>query len=93
MNYNENAGALFPSFRTGLRDRLLPDIHASPQIHAEPYRRPFCRDTPHCNGCPYCGHGFVCHGDDGKCIRLEVARLNHFEIQEEQEDADTGETE
>lgn len=56
-----------------------------PPGRPEPYWRPFCRDLPRCAGCPYCGHGFVCRGADGKCMRSEAARINHYEIKGETE--------
>ena len=46
-----------------------------------------------CDGCPYCGHGFICRGKDGRCMRTEAARINHYEIAGEQEDDDSGDTE
>ena len=48
-----------------------------------------------CGGCPYCGHGFICRGKDGRCMRTEAARINHFELAEEQgqEQDTTGDTE
>ena len=67
----------------------FPNVYAPPSCAPELPPRPVCRDTPLCEGCPYAGNGFLCRGRDGKCMRSEVARINHFEIQEESNDADT----
>lgn len=29
-----------------------------------------------CRDCPYPGHGFICLGKDGRCMRTEVEKFN-----------------
>ena len=48
---------------------------------------------PRCDDCPYCGHGFICRGKDGRCMRTEAARINHFEITGGREHDNSGDTE
>ena len=45
---------------------------------------------PRCEGCPYGRHGFICCGKDGRCIRTETARINHFQIPGEQDQGNRG---
>ena len=60
----------------------------APDCAPEPYQRPVCLDLPRCRGCPYADHGFACRGSDGKCMRSEAARLNHFVLKDEEEEHD-----
>lgn len=34
--------------------------------------RPVCTEHSHCEGCPYPAHGFVCWGDEERCMRKIV---------------------
>ena len=45
----------------------------------EPEARPICKNSELCCGCPYPGHGFVCWGADGSCIRSRIAEINQIE--------------
>ena len=36
--------------------------------------KPVCTDKPECAGCPYPGHGFLCGGADGHCLKTVIAR-------------------
>ncbi len=39
--------------------------------------------SPRCDGCPYPGHGFVCWGADGSCIRSRIAEINQIEKEDD----------
>ncbi len=43
--------------------------HTGP--HA-PLESPVCSRSPLCNGCPFPGHGFLCWGEDGECMRTRL---------------------
>ena len=52
----------------------------SPEYTKRPTReRLVCSRTALCKGCPYPGHGFVCWGADGSCIRSRIAEINQIE--------------
>ncbi len=38
--------------------------------------RPVCTRSEFCEGCPFPGHGFLCWGDDGDCMRKRVEKLS-----------------
>ena len=46
----------------------------APGCAPEPYQRPVCLDLPRCRG------------SDGRCMRSEAARLNHFVLKDEEEE-------
>ena len=48
----------------------------APQIAEE---KPICKISERCDSCPYPGHGFVCWGADGSCIRSRIAEINQIE--------------
>lgn len=39
-------------------------------------QKPICRKFPRCEGCPYPAHGFLCWGEDGRCLRTILERSN-----------------
>lgn len=44
-------------------------------VKVEPMPRPVCRMFDRCEGCPYPGHGFICWGPDGGCLRSEMEKI------------------
>ncbi len=44
-------------------------------VRIEPMPRPVCRMFDRCEGCPYPGHGFICWGPDGGCLRSEMEKI------------------
>ena len=52
------------------RDIRVPGSARAPE---EP---PVCTIFDHCEGCPYPGHGFVCWGSDGQCMRETMKKLH-----------------
>ncbi|MDL2293801.1 hypothetical protein LJC60_04135 [Ruminococcaceae bacterium OttesenSCG-928-D13] len=36
--------------------------------------KPVCFDKPECAGCAYPGHGFLCGGADGACLKTIISR-------------------
>ena len=61
--------------------RTLPRMKIySPECSSEAVReRAVCKISPRCDGCPYPGHGFVCWGTDGSCIRSRITEINQIE--------------
>lgn len=39
-------------------------------------QKPICRKFTRCEGCPYPAHGFLCWGEDGRCLRTILERSN-----------------
>lgn len=39
-------------------------------------QKPVCRKFSRCEGCPYPDHGFLCWGEDGRCLRTILERPN-----------------
>lgn len=39
-------------------------------------QKPVCRKFAQCEGCPYPAHGFLCWGEDGRCLRTILERNN-----------------
>ena len=58
--------------------RTVPEYrdHTGPPGFAE---KPICRASPLCEGCPFPGHGFLCQGGDGECMRTRVMKLSDRE--------------
>ena len=50
--------------------------HTGPPGFAE---KPICRASPLCEGCPFPGHGFLCQGGDGECMRTRLIKLSEKE--------------
>ena len=58
--------------------RTVPEYrdHTGPPGFAE---KPICRASPLCEGCPFPGHGFLCQGGDGECMRTRLMKLSDRE--------------
>ena len=39
-------------------------------------QKPICRKFTRCEGCPYPAHGFLCWGEDGRCLRTILRKVN-----------------
>lgn len=50
--------------------------HTGPPAQAE---KPICTAYPLCEGCPFPGHGFLCLGGDGECMRTRLMKLSEKE--------------
>lgn len=50
--------------------------HTGPPAQAE---KPVCTESPLCEGCPFPGHGFMCLGGDGECMRTRMEKLQSKE--------------
>ena len=47
--------------------------HTGPPAQTE---KPVCTASPLCEGCPFPGHGFLCRGEDGDCMRTRLSKLS-----------------
>ena len=43
-----------------------------PHRPSRPVEKPVCTAPPLCEGCPFPGHGFLCRGEDGECMRTRM---------------------
>ena len=50
--------------------------HTGPPAQTE---KPVCTASPLCEGCPFPGHGFLCQGEDGECMRTRLMKLSEKE--------------
>ena len=50
--------------------------HTGPPHQTE---SPVCTESPLCEGCPFPGHGFLCRGEDGECMRTRLMQLSEKE--------------
>lgn len=50
--------------------------HTGPPAQTE---KPVCTASPLCEGCPFHGHGFLCQGEDGECMRTRLMKLSEKE--------------
>ena len=50
--------------------------HTGPPARTE---KPVCTASPLCEGCPFPGHGFLCQGVDGECMRTRLMKLSEKE--------------
>ena len=50
--------------------------HTGPPDRTE---MPVCTASPLCEGCPFPGHGFLCQGVDGECMRTRLMKLSKKE--------------
>ena len=41
--------------------------------------KPVSTASPLCEGCPFPGHGFLCQGGDGECMRTRLMKLSEKE--------------
>ena len=53
-------------------------VPKEPQQMAPP-EKPVCDQSDRCVGCPYPGHGFICWGQDGECMRTIMDRKTEKE--------------
>ena len=58
--------------------RIRPEYrsHTGPPAQTE---KPVCMASPLCEGCPFPGHGFLCQGVDGECMRTRLMKLSKKE--------------
>ena len=58
--------------------RTVPEYrdHTGPPGFAE---KPICMASPLCEGCPFPGHGFLCQGENGECMRTRLMKLSEKE--------------
>ena len=59
-------------------NRTRPEYrsHTGPPAQTE---KPVCTASPLCEGCPFPGHGFLCQGGDGECMRTRLMKLSEKE--------------
>ena len=59
-------------------NRTRPEYrsHTGPPAQTE---KPVCTASQLCEGCPFPGHGFLCHGEDGECMRTRLMKLSEKE--------------
>ena len=59
-------------------NRTRPEYrsHTGPPALTE---KPVCTASPLCYGCPFPGHGFLCQGEDGECMRTRLMKLSEKE--------------
>ena len=59
-------------------NRTRPEYcsHTGPPAQTE---KPVCTASPLCEGCPFPGHGFLCQGEDGECMRTRLMKLSEKE--------------
>ena len=59
-------------------NRTRPEYrsHTGPPAQIE---KPVCTASPLCEGCPFPGHGFLCQGEDGECMRTRLMKLSEKE--------------
>lgn len=64
-----------PEVRNPKPRRTIPEYrtHTGPPSAEE---KPVCKASPLCEGCPFPGHGFLCQGEDGDCMRTRLAKLS-----------------
>ena len=58
--------------------RIRPEYrsHTGPPAQTE---KLVCTTSPLCEGCPFPGHGFLCQGEDGECMRTRLMKLSKKE--------------
>ena len=59
-------------------NRTRPEYrsHTGPPAQTE---KPVCTASQLCEGCPFPGHGFLCQGEDGECMRTRLMKLSEKE--------------
>ncbi len=55
-------------------EKMLQRVPRIP-VRIPPPPKPICRRSERCEGCPYPGHGFICWGSDGGCLRSEMEKI------------------
>ena len=64
-----------PNKANSKHKRTRPEYRA----HTGPPQRsetPNCTELPLCNGCPFPGHGFLCRGENGECMRTRLSKIS-----------------
>ena len=56
-------------------NRTRPEYrsHTGPPARTE---KSVCTASPSCEGCSFPGHGFLCQGEDGECMRTRLMKLS-----------------
>ena len=59
-------------------NRTRPEYrsHTGPPAQTE---KPVSTASQLCEGCPFPGHGFLCQGEDGECMRTRLMKLSEKE--------------
>ena len=67
-----------PNQASSKPNRTRPEYrsHTGPPAQTE---KPVCTASPLCEGCPFPGHGFLCQGEDGECMRTRLMKLSEKE--------------
>ena len=67
-----------PNKASSKPNRTRPEYrsHTGPPAQTE---KPVCTASPLCEGCPFPGHGFLCRGEDGECMRTRLMKLSKKE--------------
>ena len=67
-----------PNQASSKPNRTRPEYrsHTGPPAQTE---KPVCTASPLCEGCPFPGHGFLCRGEDGECMRTRLMKLSEKE--------------
>ena len=67
-----------PNKASSKPNRTRPEYrsHTGPPAQTE---KPVCTTSPLCEGCPFPGHGFLCRGEDGECMRTRLMKLSEKE--------------
>lgn len=75
-NEKSNSDTLSPLRRQEPEHRS----HTGPPAPTEP---PVCTRSSLCRDCPFPGHGFLCWGEDGECMRTRYAACQDKSEKEE----------
>ena len=67
-----------PNQASSKTNRTRPEYrsHTGPPARTE---KPVCMASLLCEGCPFPGHGFLCRGEDGECMRTRLMKLSEKE--------------
>lgn len=68
-----------PNQASSKPNRTRPEYrsHTGPPAQTE---KPVCTASPLCEGCPFPGHGFLCRGEDGECMRTRLSKLSERRV-------------
>ena len=67
-------GGAFGQNIAGSMNNMMSGINNPAQTE-----KPVCTAYPLCEGCPFPGHGFLCQGGDGECMRTRLMKLSDRE--------------
>ena len=59
-------------------NRTRPEYRSHTGLPAQT-EKPICTASLLCEGCPFPGHGFLCQGVDGECMRTRLMKLSEKE--------------